>query len=249
MRWLGVINLTWENLQIAVSLSLSLSLSHRKYLTHNIGSASALPIINEMKCFRASYNTVPSESERERRKWRHHCRAKTGDEFTLSLAQNSHLAMILHFPLPKIRTFRFSLHTSRLTLLKWSPLWRWNSQWVFTLRHSAKKFRLLSSDSLKWRDWTIFFWQKKLFFLSKKWIKLIPKTIGNRKRDCAWGCARGINTTRDNPQIASTKSGRRSYRSPDWFVLFDLQIFSGGVNPPSATSRAISFSISNSFWW
>ena len=27
------------------SVSLSLSLSHRKYLTHNIGSASALPII------------------------------------------------------------------------------------------------------------------------------------------------------------------------------------------------------------
>ena len=29
-----------------LSLSLSLSLSHRKYLTHNIGSASALPIIH-----------------------------------------------------------------------------------------------------------------------------------------------------------------------------------------------------------
>ena len=29
----------------SVSVSLSLSLSHRKYLTHNIGSASALPII------------------------------------------------------------------------------------------------------------------------------------------------------------------------------------------------------------
>ena len=31
---------------LSVSLSLSLSLSHRKYLTHNIGSASALPIIS-----------------------------------------------------------------------------------------------------------------------------------------------------------------------------------------------------------
>ena len=37
------------------------------------------------------------------------------------------------------------------------------------------------------------------------------------------------------------KSGRRSFRSPDWFVLFDLKIFSGGVYPPSATSRTISF--------
>ena len=27
----------------------------------------------------------------------------------------------------------------------------------------------------------------RLFFPSKKWIKIIPKTIGNRERDCAWG--------------------------------------------------------------
>ena len=42
--------------------------------------------------------------------------------YTLSLAKNSHhWRWVLHFPLPKIRTFRFSLHTSRLSLLKWSP--------------------------------------------------------------------------------------------------------------------------------
>ena len=34
---------------LSVCISLSLSLSHRKYLTHNIGSASALPIINTKK--------------------------------------------------------------------------------------------------------------------------------------------------------------------------------------------------------
>ena len=33
------------SLSLSLSLSVSLSLSHRKYLTHNIGSASALPII------------------------------------------------------------------------------------------------------------------------------------------------------------------------------------------------------------
>ena len=135
------------------------------------------------------------------------------------------------------------------------------------------------------------------FFSSKKWV---PKTIGNRKRDCAWGCARGKNTTWENLQIEKHKSGRRSFRSPDWFfphifgrmhapvhrrtciqhirthtrshapsipqqsfccffylkyisvlklkkkkknwfLLFDLKIFSGGVYPPSATSRTISF--------
>ena len=79
--------------------------------------------------------------------------------------------------------------------------------------------------------------------------KLIPKTIGNRKKDCAWGCARGINTTWENLRIEKHKSGRRSFGSPDWFLLFDLRIFSGGVYPPSATSRTISFSISNSYWY
>ena len=80
-------------------------------------------------------------------------------------------------------------------------------------------------------------------------IILIPKTIGNRKRDCAWGCAWGINTTWENLQIEKHKSVRWAERTPSWFVLFDLQIFSGGVYSPSATSRTISFSISNSFWY
>ena len=75
--------------------------------------------------------------------------------------------------------------------------------------------------------------------------RLKPKTIGNRKRDCAWGCARGINTTRENLQIEKHKSVWWAERTPSWLVLFDLQIFSVGVFPPSATSRTISFSISN----
>ena len=62
-------------------------------------------------------------------------------------------------------------------------------------------------------------------------VDLIPKTIGNRKRDCAWGCARGINTTWENLQIEKHKSVRWPQRTPSWFVLFDLQIFSGGVYP------------------
>ena len=56
------------------------------------------------------------ERERERyrdtRKWRHHCRAKIGDEFTLSLAKNSHKwRRIYTFPCQK-----FALFVSPFTL-------------------------------------------------------------------------------------------------------------------------------------
>ena len=68
-----------------------------------------------------------------------------------------------------------------------------------------------------------------------------------KKRDSAWGCAWGINTTWENLQIEKHKSIQWAERTPSWFVLFDLQIFSGGVYSPRATSRTISFSISNSF--
>ena len=125
-----------------------------------------------------------------------------GSECTLSLAKN----------------FRFSLHTSHLTLL--IVMWRWNSQWVLTFRcqkNSPSLFRLSQVA--------------RLFFPSKKWIKLIPKTIGNRKRDCAWGCARGINTTRENLQIEKHKSWRCSFQFAHRTDLCfaTLQIFSGGV--------------------
>ena len=89
----------WRHFRL--SLSVSLSLSHRKYLTHNIGSASALPIIIgsaealPILCVRCARWERERERERyrERRKWRHQCPAKIGDEFTL--------------PLPKIRTWRW----------------------------------------------------------------------------------------------------------------------------------------------
>ena len=58
-----------------------------------------------------------------------------------------------------------------------------------------------------------------------------------------------LNTTWENLQIEKHKSVRWAERTPSWFVLFDLQIFWGSVYPPSATSRTISFSISNSFWY
>ena len=48
---------------------------------------------------------------------------------------------------------------------------------------------------------------------------LIPKTIGNRKRDRAWGCARGINTTWENLQIEKHRSGRHAHRTDLCFSI------------------------------
>ena len=46
------------------------------------------------------------QTERERRKWRHHCRAKIGDEFTLSLAKNSrNFRWAYTFPCQKFALF------------------------------------------------------------------------------------------------------------------------------------------------
>ena len=47
-------------------------------------------------------------------------------------------------------------------------------------------------------------------------IHINTKTIGNRKRDCAWGCAcaRGINTTWENLQIEKHKSVRWAEPTP-----------------------------------
>ena len=73
------------------------------------------------------------ERERDRRKWRHHCRAKIGDEFTLSLAKNSHnWRWAYTFPCQKFAlfVFHFTLPVSPFT--ERSPWWRWNSQWVHT---------------------------------------------------------------------------------------------------------------------
>ena len=162
------------------------------------------------------------------------CTLVLATSFALFLAKKfapqflpSWLALNSHFPLPK--TLHFSKRFAFFALSN-GVIDRGSKQ-----QSKRSNFRLHRSS----------FSPKK----SKKWIKLIPKTIGNRKRDCAWGCAWGINTTWENLQIEKHKSGRRSFRSLNWFVLFDLQVFSGGVYSPSATSRTISFSISNSFWY
>ena len=51
------------SLSLCLSVSLSLSLSHRKYLTHNIGSASALPIIGSASALPVMQYTVAEHSQ------------------------------------------------------------------------------------------------------------------------------------------------------------------------------------------
>ena len=226
------------------SISLSLSLYYRKR-----GSASY--IVREVHSVRERER----DTEREREKDGSDVTIvalKLAMSFALLLAKNVHLSIgeeFCAFPCQKICTLVFPLLNG--------------AEFTLSVAKNVALFepvRILCT--VTWRDWqaieaakqTIEFPAAPFFFIvekSKKWIKLIPKTIGNRKRDCAWGCAWGINTTWENLQIEKHKSGRRrpTFRSPNWFVLFDLQIFSGGVYSPSATSRTISFSISNSFWY
>ena len=76
-------------------------------------------------------------------------------------------------------------------------------------------------------------------------IKLIPKTIGNRKRDCAWGCA-GVKKLNKN-QLLSTNH-QNPYLLRLVMICAQQLIFLQFFNT-RASSRTISFSISNSFWY
>ena len=149
------------------------------------------------------------DTERERERERESERARDGSDVTIVVLK---LAMNLHFPLPKIRTIgdeltlslaknsHFSFLPSHIPSLP-SRRGRHGGAEIrneFTLSIAKNFFALrLCSPSFKWHEprdeWSKT--QDKMikscpvlfFFPSKKWIKLIPKTIGNRKRDCAWG--------------------------------------------------------------
>ena len=123
------------------------------------------------------------------------CTLVLAKSFALLLAKTfapqffpSWMALSSHFPLPK------TLHFSKQFAF-------------FALSHGVTDRRSKQqSERSNFRLHRSSLSSKK----SKKWIKLIPKTIGNRKRDCAWGCAWGINTTWENLQIEKHKSVRRT---------------------------------------
>ena len=126
----------------------------------------------------ASYIVREVLSVRERERERERDTERDGSDVTNVALK---LAMNLHFPLPKIRTIGDEL---ALSLAK-------NSHFSFLPSHfPSLPSRRGHHCGAEIRNEFTFSIAKKfpiLFFPSKKWIKLIPKTIGNRKRDCAWG--------------------------------------------------------------
>ena len=60
--------------------------------------------------------------------------------------------------------------------------------------------------------------------------RIILKTIGNRKGDCAWSCSRSRWQTQPEKICKSQRTNQcHSLRTLYWFVLCNLQIFSGCV--------------------
>ena len=164
-----------------------------------------------------------------RQKWRHHCRAKIGDKFALSLAKNSHLSFPpSHFPslpswrghqrrkwhhhcrakigdkfalsLAKIRTYRFPLHTSRLSL----------HGEVTSMKHRKTR-------SNKYQ---------KLLEIEKEIVREDAWVLKNWRKINCW--AQTI-----------TRRSRYGFQQLIFFNFFNTH----------ASSRTISFSISNSFWY
>ena len=155
-----------------------------------IGSVEALPIL----CVRYFRWERERDTEREWRKWRHHCRAKIGDEFTLSLAKNSNNWRWAYTSLAK--NSHFSFLPSQFPSL---PSRRGHHCGAeirneFTLSIAKKFFALFvpplsngtsrATSDRKPKTNDEILPSPILFFPSRKWIKLIPKTIGNRKRNC-----------------------------------------------------------------
>ena len=77
---------------------------------------------------------------------------------------------------------------------------------------------------------TIMFHEYRAVHETPSPILINTKTIGNRKGDCAWSCSRG--QTQPEKICKSQRTNQcHSLRTFYWFVLCNLQIFSGCVCP------------------
>ena len=187
-----------------------------------IGSAEALPILC-VRYFRWERERErDTDRERERRKWRHHCRAKIGDEFVLSLAKNSHNWRWAYTSLAKNSHFSFlPSHFPSLPSRRGHVCGAEISN-EFTLSIAKKCFALLvpplsngtsrATSDRKPETNDQILPSPILFFPSKKWIKLIPKTIGNRK-EIVCEVARG-----DKPYLRKSTDRKAQIRKA--FVQF-----------------------------
>ena len=170
-------------------------LAFPSYYYRKRGSASY--IVREVLSVREREREIQRERERDGSdvtivalklaRWTHFHLPKIrtiGDELTLSLAKNSHFSFLpSHFPsLPSRRghhcgaeirnEFTLSIAKNFFARFVVPPLSNGTSR-TTSDRKPKTNDQILPSPIL--------------FFPSKNWIKLIPKTIGNRKRDCAWG--------------------------------------------------------------
>ena len=108
-----------------------------------------------------------------------------GDELTLSLAKNSHFSFLpSHFPsLPSRRGHHGGAEIRNEFTFSIAKFF-FRPQALFPLFQMARAARrVIENPRQMIKSCPVLF----CFFPSKNWIKLIPKTIGNRKRDCAWG--------------------------------------------------------------
>ena len=175
----------------------------------------------------------------ERWTWRQHRSAEIDNEFTLSLTQTR----TFHFEIRFCQSVTIvALAQNLCSSLLLSQL---VTKVALSSRISLPKIctSFLHTSSLKRRDkwWkiqsqtiecTAVLW----LLLVEKRIKLIPKPIGNKEEDCPWG-------------LLKHYLRKSADRKAQWFVLCNLQIFSGSVHHLEQTSHTIFFSISNSFWY
>ena len=88
--------------------------------------------------------------------------------------------------------------------------------------NAGKRVQLLRTSWVQWRPCQRHFLLENLVYL------LILKTIGNRKGDCAWSCSRWQAQPEKICKLQRTNQcDCHSLRTLYWFVLCNLQIFSG----------------------
>ena len=192
--------------------------------------------------------------ERERERERERDRETDGSDvtlvvlklamsFALFLAKNLHLSnwrRVLHFSLPKICTLVSPLFNGADFTLSVSK-----NVVLFETNPILCKIRILHFASVK----TIVFPAALSFFFSKKCIKLIPKTIGKRKKEIVREVALSGKTPPE--KICRSKStNQEGFRSaPRTDLCFSICRFSQVLFIPRAQPHAQSlFSISNSFF-